>query len=110
MGARDDLQENVMGETRGLVELINKINVKSEEKKAQDLHRTSNTHINEETPFSELSASDLCGFYNDTERGGHIVGGEKVAQLGLFPWQLSLASGYSGFAYYHICGASLLTR
>jgi hypothetical protein len=32
---------------------------------------------------------------------GRVVGGSKVSMTGVFPWQLSLATGFLGFFYQH---------
>ena len=55
----------------------------------------------------------VCGYY---EQGGlrapqgRVMGGSVVGKSSMFPWQLSLATGYYGVFYQHRCGASLLTQ
>ena len=53
---------------------------------------------------STFSAPDICGYYEqEGSRAdqGRIVGGKKVESLSMFPWQMSLSSGYYGFFYQH---------
>ena len=55
----------------------------------------------------------VCGYY---EQGGQrapqgrVMGGSLVGKSSMFPWQLSLATGYYGVFYQHRCGASLLSQ
>ena len=55
----------------------------------------------------------VCGYY---EQGGlrapqgRVMGGTVVGKSSMFPWQLSLATGYYGVFYQHRCGASLLSQ
>merc|ERR1719378_1108620 len=39
-----------------------------------------------------------------------IVGGKSVEQLNIFPWQMSLSTGFYGYLYQHRCGAALINR
>ena len=51
-----------------------------------------------------METEDICGYF---ERGesrvdqGRIVGGEVVDKLNMFPWQMSLSSGWAGVFYQH---------
>lgn len=61
-----------------------------------------------------VSASDCCGYYDHSlisrADEGRIVGGKSVEQLNIFPWQMSLSTGFYGYLYQHRCGAALINR
>ena len=68
--------------------------------------------IEEEVVGDVMEPVEVCGYY---EQGGQrapqgrVMGGSVVGKSSMFPWQMSLATGYYGVFYQHRCGASLLT-
>ena len=53
---------------------------------------------------SSFEAPDICGYYEQGESRadqGRIVGGEEVNKLSMFPWQMSLSTGFLGLYYQH---------
>ena len=60
----------------------------------------------------EVLSSDVCGYHENGKLGrpeGRIMGGEEVDRMRLYPWQMSLATGFMGMFYQHRCGAALLS-
>jgi hypothetical protein len=60
----------------------------------------------------EVLSHDVCGYYENGKLGrpeGRIMGGEEVDRMRLYPWQMSLATGFMGMFYQHRCGAALLS-
>jgi len=82
-------------------------------------HRSNSLDPNPEMPVdfetdlnrSSFDPPEICGYY---EQGasradqGRIVGGEEVKKLSMFPWQMSLSTGFLGLYYQHRCGAALI--
>uniref|UniRef100_A0ABM5FNM6 Transmembrane protease serine 12 isoform X1 n=1 Tax=Pogona vitticeps TaxID=103695 RepID=A0ABM5FNM6_9SAUR len=61
---------------------------------------------------SSAIATEECGtrpIVNDVEEGSRIIGGHD-AQLGAWPWQVSLQVFFRSVGYRHICGGSLINN
>ena len=59
-----------------------------------------------------VEAEDVCGYYEQgglRKPQGRVMGGTVVGKSSMFPWQMSLATGFYGVFYQHRCGASLLS-
>ena len=53
---------------------------------------------------SSFDAPEICGYFEQGESRadqGRIVGGMKVKKLSMFPWQMSLSTGFIGLFYQH---------
>ena len=61
---------------------------------------------------SSYQPSEICGYYMNTSQRTHgkIIGGEVVDKMRLYPWQVSLATGFLGMFYSHTCGWSTSIR
>jgi len=58
-----------------------------------------------------FASHEVCGYYQLGESrigSARIVGGDKVGNVSMFPWQMSLSSAFYGFYYQHRCGAALI--
>lgn len=75
-------------------------------------HRSNSLDPNPEVPEdletdhnrSSFEAPEICGYYEQGESRadqGRIVGGEEVNKLSMFPWQMSLSTGFLGLYYQH---------
>ena len=75
-------------------------------------HRSNSLDPNPEMPVdfetdlnrSSFDPPEICGYYEQGESRadqGRIVGGEEVKKLSMFPWQMSLSTGFLGLYYQH---------
>jgi len=67
--------------------------------------------IKEKLKESSVLPNGICGYYENVTRRtqGKVVGGEMVDRMRLYPWQMSLATGFLGMFYSHRCGGALIS-
>jgi len=69
------------------------------------------SQVNDSTKI-KFQTEDVCGFYDhgnfSRKDQGRIVGGDLVKNTTMFPWQMSLSTGWMGYLYQHRCGAALI--